>query len=60
MNLQTVIVGTIVLLAFLYIGKSIWYKVKSFSATSTNTACGTGCGCDSKTADRFPVQVGKT
>jgi hypothetical protein len=54
MNLQILMVGAIVLLAFLYLGKSVWEKVKSFSATSS---CATDCGCAAKSNGKSPAHI---
>ena len=47
MEFQNIIAGTIIFLALIYIGANIWRKVKS---VSKNSACGTGCGCGSKSS----------
>jgi hypothetical protein len=44
MDVQTLIVGVIILAAVFYVGSLIWKKAKSFSS---NSGCGTDCGCDS-------------
>ena len=44
MDIQTIIVGIILLLAMFYVGKMIVVKLMSFS-TSSN--CGDACGCSS-------------
>lgn len=43
MDLQTIIVAIIILLAFLYVGKNILRKTRAFSPKSTS--CGSDCGC---------------
>jgi hypothetical protein len=43
MDIQTIIVSFIILVALLYVGKMALVKVKSFSAKSN---CGNNCGCD--------------
>jgi len=45
MDFQTIIVGTIILLASLYIGKIIFGKIKAFSPKQS---CGSDCGCGVK------------
>ncbi len=45
MDIQTIIVAIIILIALLYVGKMLFAKVKSFS---TKSNCGNDCGCDSK------------
>jgi hypothetical protein len=45
MDLQAILVGIIIFLAFLYTGKMIWKRIKSFSPKA---ACGSDCGCDAK------------
>ena len=57
MNFQTLIVGAIVLLALLYIGKSVLSKAKSFSAESS---CGSDCGCGVKSNDKLPARIGNS
>ncbi|MBA3631759.1 MAG: FeoB-associated Cys-rich membrane protein [Acidobacteria bacterium] len=53
MNWQVLIVGLIIFIAFLYIGASVWRKVKSFSSKSS---CGTGdCGCGTKSQSKNPL-----
>ncbi|MDQ3089020.1 MAG: FeoB-associated Cys-rich membrane protein [Acidobacteriota bacterium] len=49
MDIQNSIVGTIILLALLYVGSNIWRKVKSFSGKSS---CGSNCGCGSKSSPK--------
>lgn len=46
MNFQTIIVGIILLGAFVYVGKQAWRKAGSFSAKKSD--CGGNCGCDAK------------
>ena len=57
MNIQYIIVGTIIIFALFYIGVNIWRKVKSFSSKSS---CGSDCGCGTKsqTKNSF-MQIGK-
>jgi hypothetical protein len=45
MDFQIVIVGVIILLALLYVGRAIFGKIKSFSP---NQSCGSDCGCGVK------------
>ncbi|MDQ6786848.1 MAG: FeoB-associated Cys-rich membrane protein [Acidobacteriota bacterium] len=45
MNIQNILVGIIILFACFYIGRTVWQKVKSFSAKSS---CGSDCGCEGK------------
>jgi hypothetical protein len=47
MDIQNIIVGTIIILALFYVGLNVWRKVKSFSSKSS---CGTDCGCGSKSS----------
>jgi hypothetical protein len=43
-------VGIIVLLALVYVGVNVRRKVKSFSS---NSACGTDCGCEGKRKNKI-------
>jgi hypothetical protein len=45
MDIQTIIVAIVILLAFLYVGKIVLGKVKSFSPKSS---CASDCGCGTK------------
>lgn len=45
MDLQTIIVAIILLLAGLYVGKMFLRKTKSFAPKGD---CGSDCGCDAK------------
>ena len=45
MDLQTIIVTIILLLAGLYVGRMFLRKTKSFD---TKNDCGNDCGCDAK------------
>ena len=45
MEIQTIIVAIIILIALFYVGKMALAKVKSFSPKSN---CGNDCSCDSK------------
>jgi len=47
MDLQTIIVALIILAAALYAGRIFLSKVKAFKPKSG--ACGSDCGCESKT-----------
>lgn len=46
MDLQTIIVGFIILLAAIYVGKNVVRKVRGFSPKSMS--CGSDCGCGVK------------
>jgi hypothetical protein len=43
MDVQTVIVGIIILAALVYAARMTWKKVRGFSSKA---GCGTNCGCD--------------
>jgi hypothetical protein len=45
MDLQTIIVVIILLLAGIYVGRIFFRKTKSFNAKGD---CGNDCGCDTK------------
>jgi len=56
MNWQLIVVGIIVLLAFLYTAKMVWQRVKSFAPKS---GCGNDCGCEAKSNRKSFAQIGK-
>jgi hypothetical protein len=45
MNIQSIIVGFIILLAAIYAGMIVWRKSRSFS---TKSGCEADCGCNGK------------
>ncbi|MEP6902028.1 MAG: FeoB-associated Cys-rich membrane protein [Actinomycetota bacterium] len=46
MNIQSIIVGIILLAAFIYVGNILRQKVKSFKPK--DASCGADCGCGAK------------
>jgi len=56
MNWQSIVVGIIILLAFLYVAKMVWQRVKSFSPKS---GCGADCGCEAKSNQKSLAHTGK-
>jgi hypothetical protein len=51
MDIQAIIVGLIILAAFLYVAKIIFRKAKSFSA---DKSCASDCGCGSTSKNEKP------
>ena len=47
MDVQTVIVGIIILAAVVYAARMIWKKMRGFSSKA---GCATNCGCDAAAA----------
>jgi hypothetical protein len=50
MDFQAIIVGIILLLATIYVGKMLLGKLKSFSNKNSN--CGNSCGCETKSTKK--------
>jgi hypothetical protein len=50
MDFQPIIVGIILLLATIYVGKMLLGKLKSFSNKYSN--CGNNCGCETKSTKK--------
>ena len=48
MDFQMFIVAVIIAAAFLYVGRRMYLKTKSFSSKSS---CGIGCGCGTPVSD---------
>jgi hypothetical protein len=58
MDIQFFMVGMIIVVASLYIGKQIYLKLKS---TTSKSSCGSDCGCDAVSTKKMsPVQIKRT